>query len=132
MVRMKKVIAIVLLFVYAASIMGVGTKAFYCCNKLKSVSAIFLMDKSSGNDSGKSDGDCCKTKYSFFKVKDNHEAASVSTMPAPQPVLTLLSHFSNLVISDCLYRTIHIPHLSNAPPLLDSRPSYILNCIYRI
>jgi len=128
---MKKVIAILLLFVYATSIAGIGLKTFYCCNKLKSISPVILLDKSIARDKSRNDGGCCDTKYSFFKVKDNHKAAAGLTAPV-QPVFTILFDICNPPVHNRFYSNIQVDHRSNAPPLCNSRPSYIVNCVYRI
>jgi len=128
---MKKVVAILLLFVYAASIAGFGIKTFYCCSKLRSVSAILLLDRSSGNAADKNDDGCCNTKYSFFKIKDNHKAASALTVPV-QPVVDVLFDFPSSPVGSCFYGNIQVAHRSNAPPPFVGRPTYMINCVYRI
>lgn len=128
---MKKIVAILLLFVYATSIAGIGLKTFYCCNKLRSISPVMLLDKSNANDKSQNDGGCCNTKYSFFKVKDNHKAAAGLTAPV-QPVFNILFDIGNPPVYNSFSGSIQVHHRSNAPPLFDSRPSYIVNCVYRI
>ena len=128
---MKKIVAILLLFVYATSIAGIGIKSFYCCNKLKSISPVMLLDKSNANDKSRNEGGCCNTTYSFFKVKDNHKAASGLSAPV-QPVFTILFDICSPPVYSSVYGNTQVDHRSNAPPLFNSRPSYIVNCVYRI
>lgn len=128
---MKKIIAILLLSIYSISTLGLSLKSFYCCGDLKSVTVSVTQDEQQNcaNDDGTSD--CCKTKYQFFKVKDNHVAADVISTP--------VLHFINLHLFTPFFQIINYPseevfttYLSNAPPLLHTVPDYIFNCVFRI
>ncbi|MEO7834026.1 MAG: hypothetical protein ABIR50_01805 [Ginsengibacter sp.] len=81
------------------------------------------------NDDGMSD--CCKTKYQIFKVKDNHVAGDVVSVPA--------SYFCYLHLFNSSFQVIHYPsekndvaRLSNAPPLNYNVPGYIFNCVFKV
>ena len=128
---MKRIIPILLLGIYSVSTLGLNLKSFYCCGKLKSVSIIVAQDEHQkySNDDGM--GDCCKTKFQFFKVKDNHFAGDVIKAPA--------LHFCYLHLFTSPFRIIKYPsqetyvaHLSNAPPLIHTVPDYIFDCDFRI
>lgn len=127
----KKITAILLLSLYSLSTLGLSLESFYCCGNLESVTVSISQheEQASANDHGTSD--CCKTKYQFFKVKDNHVAADVISTP--------VLHFINLHLFTLSFEVINYPseenyaaHLSNAPPLLDKVPGYIFNCVFRI
>jgi hypothetical protein len=127
----KKVIAILLLSIYAVSTLGLSLKRFYCCGKLKSVTVSVADDQQQkrGNDDGMND--CCKTKYQFYKVKDNHVAADVINTP--------VLHFINLHLFTSSFEVLNYPseevyvaYQSNAPPLFHAVPDYIFNCVFRI
>jgi hypothetical protein len=127
----KKFTAILLLSIYSASTLGLSLKSFYCCGELKSVTVSITQDEQQKctNDDGMSD--CCKTKYQFFKVKDNHVAADIISTP--------VLHFINLCLFPSSFHIINYPSqeiyiasLSNAPPLLHTVPGYIFNCVFRI
>lgn len=128
---MKKIAAILLLSLYSLSTLGLSLKSFYCCGNLESVTVSISQheQKTCANDDGASN--CCKTKYQFFKVKDNHIAADVISTP--------VLHFINLHLFAPSFQLInysseelYVAHLSNAPPLLHTVHDYIFNCVFRI
>jgi hypothetical protein len=113
------------------STLGLSLKSFYCCGKLESVTVSISQheQKTCANDDGTSD--CCKTKYQFFKVKDNHVAGDVISAP--------VLHFINFHLFPSSFQVINyssekvdLANLSNAPPLLHTVPDYIFNCVFRI
>ncbi|HKC35625.1 MAG TPA: hypothetical protein VKB95_06165, partial [Chitinophagaceae bacterium] len=74
---------------------------------------------------------CCKTKYLSFKVKDNHIATDGIT--------TSIKHFTDLHLFAPLFETMAwvkkpkgIANPGHAPPLDNTAPIYILNCVFRI
>ena len=128
---MKRITVIFLLSLYSLSTLGLSLKSFYCCGKLESVTVSIIQHQQQqcGNDDEKSD--CCKTKFQTFKVKDSHIAADHINNPVKDFV------YLNLFTDP--FRVINYPpqevyftNLSNAPPLLQGVPDYILNCVFRI
>ena len=128
---MKKITVILLLSIYSISTLGLSLKSFYCCGNLKSVTVTLTQNeqKKCANDDGTSD--CCKTKYQFFKVKDNHFVADHVSSP--------VKHFVELNLFTSAFQVINYPseqiyvaNKSNAPPLLHGVPDYIFNCVFRI
>ena len=128
---MKKITLILLISIYSISTLGVSLKSFYCCGNLKSITVTLTQDERQQSSNGYNTSDCCKTKYQFFKVKDNHFVADHISSP--------LKHFSELNLFTCSFQVINYPaeqinvaHKSNAPPLLHGVPYYIFNCVFRI
>ena len=131
MLTVKKITIILLLGIYSLSTLGLSLKSFYCCGNLKSVTVSITQDEQQkcANDDGMSN--CCKTKYQFFKVKDNYVAGDVLSAPA--------LHFCYLHLFTSFFQVITYPsqknevaNLSNAPPLLHTVPDYIFNCVFRV
>jgi hypothetical protein len=127
----KRIIAILLLSLYSFSTIGLSLKSFYCCGKLKTVSVVIAQNAQQKYSNGNGMGDCCQTKFQFFKVKDNHVAGDLITAPA--------LHFCYLHLFTSPFRIIKYPsqityvaHLSNAPPLIHTVPDYIFDCDFRI
>ena len=127
---MKKIAAILLVLIYSMSTFGVSLKEFYCCGKLKSVSITFAdTRKGKCNEAAKEEG-CCKTKYQYFKVKDNHLTTTHATAP--------LKYYTDLYFSAASFQSISFTHvtgetnLSHAPPLHQAVPVYIAKCVFRI
>jgi len=123
---MKRVILILLIGIYALATMGFSINHFYCCGKLTSVS-ISLTDtiKSSCNKSG-----CCKNKFQYVKVKDNH--VSADEISAPFKSFTHLPLFTCYQDIAIVSRIFTIANRSNAPPVFPVVPSYIMNCVFRV
>ncbi len=113
------------------SVVGYGVKEFYCCNNLKSVTISFSQDSHNHVSNSHDKSDCCKTKYQYFKVKDNHFAADHINAPAkflaevpvfyiPCQAFLFVSHKTNIA-NPC-----------NAPPLYNGVSLVVANCTYLI
>ncbi|MDQ2721290.1 MAG: hypothetical protein M3Z26_16205 [Bacteroidota bacterium] len=127
----KKITVILLLSIYSISTLGLSLKSFYCCGNLKSVTVTLPQDEQQkcANDDGTND--CCKTKYQFFKVKDNHFVADHLSSPVKHFVeLNLFT--STFQIVNYPSEQIYVANKSNAPPLRHRVPDYIFNCVFRI
>ena len=128
---MKKFALILLICIYSLSTVGFSLKEFYCCGKLKSVTVALAQDTKQKCSKGDEKSGCCKTKYQYFKVKDNHRASA--------HVATALNSFSELHTITPSYQSISIAtqeidviNGNHAPPLYTGVPTYISNCVFRI
>ncbi len=129
---MKKLAVISLICIYALATMGFSLKQFYCCGKLSSVSVGIISSESKKcNTENKNDDRCCKNKFRYFKVKDNHVTSSDINIP--------LKHFTHVdFFTPSLHNIIFESrqagdvYRSNAPPLYFGIPVYISNCVFRI
>ena len=121
---MKKVAVIFLIFIYAFSTTGIAVKADYCCNDLKSLKLVLA-------ENAKDKEGCCKVKYQSFKIKDAHAAADILATPALHFTFihTLNSIFRlNDLVCEQITGFVNI----HAPPLYQTTPVYISNCVFRI
>ncbi len=129
---MKKFTVIPLICIYALATMGFSLKEFYCCGKLKTVSLAIetTATEKCGKGDSKSD-DCCKNKYQFFKVEDNHVSAA-KTILQGSFVSILDTQFPALqdVSFSCIKE--NTSYQSNAPPLHNGVPVYLSNCVFLI
>ena len=124
---MKKLSLILLICAYALSTMGVGFKEFYCCGKLKSV----LVTLADNNKQQCTKEGCCKTKYQFLKLKDNHLASADIHLAAKY--FTVLHYYTPAYNIIALPQQIVHANRSHAPPLYDDNlPLYLSNCVFRI
>ncbi len=128
---MKKFALILIICIYSLSTVGFNLKEFYCCGKLKSVTVALAQDTKQKCSKGDNKDDCCKTKYQYFKVKDNHLASA--------HVATPLNSFSDLHTITPSYQSISfatqeidVINGSHAPPLYTGVPIYLSNCVFRI
>lgn len=128
---MKKLAAISLILIYALATMGFSLKEFYCCGKLKTISVTLANEGKSDSKKDSGSDHCCKNKYQYFKVKDNHVSAAHISFTA--------KHFISLHLNWTPLRDIAFPsqrisfdYRSNAPPLHGDVPIYISNCVFLI
>ena len=109
--------------------MGFSIKQFYCCGRVKSVS-VTIIQHLQENDKGYDKSGCCKTKFQFFKVGENHFASNFLISPDKYftYLLSLPSYLKIISLPICKAETTNKNH---APPLY-SVPAYIFNCVFRI
>ena len=127
---MKKIVLILLLFVYAFSTMGIGITQFYCCGHLRSTSISFS-EFEKGKSSKNQVISCCKTTFKILKLQDNYIGSGYifnSVKSCSAAVLFTSCHDKNWSLN-------LIPHLlrqSISPPPHQGVAIYILDCVYRI
>lgn len=128
---MKKITIILLLSIYTLSVVGYGVKGFYCCDNLTSVKFSFSENSENQRVKTSDKSDCCKTKYHYFKVKDNYFAAD--HVNAPAKFLTEIPVF-NYSCQPVVFvsQKINIANPANAPPLYNGVSLFIANCTYLI
>ncbi len=127
----KKITAILLLSMYSISTLGLSLKSFYCCGNLKSVTVTLTQVQQNTCTDHDGTSDCCKTKYQFFKVKDNHVAGDLVSTPVLHFIYLHLFTLSFQIIN-YPSEQIFIANRSNAPPLIHGVPGYIFNRVFRI
>lgn len=128
---MKKITLILLISIYALSVLGYGVKGFYCCDNLKSVTISFTQHDQKSPTTSNDKSDCCKTKYQFFKVKDNHVSADHINSPVkPFTEANLFTGSFQPVLHD--RSKIIYANPCNAPPLHNGVPIHIYNCTFLI
>ena len=113
------------------SVVGYGIKGFYCCDNLTSVNISFSENTHNHSLTSTDKSDCCKTKYQYFKVKDNHFAADHVNAPAnffPEVQLFTETFQPVLFVSN----KVNISHRPNGPPLYNGVSVFIANCTYLI
>jgi hypothetical protein len=129
---MKKFTVISLLCIYALATMGFSLKEFYCCGKLKSISLTITDDGKAKCKNGDSNTDgCCKNKFQYFKVKDNHVLASQAIVPL-QLISGLDTYFPSFQDIAPSSQEKKFTYQSNAPPLHNGVPVYLSNCVFII
>lgn len=127
---MKKIVTILLLFIFAGSTMGIGITQFYCCGHLKSTSISF--SKSDKSNSAKNHVfSCCKTTIKNLTLQGSYLGSDYifgSVKSCAAAVLCTSCHNEKQPLNI-------MPHLlrqSLSPPLNQGIPIYIFDCVYRI
>lgn len=74
---------------------------------------------------------CCKTKKQYFKVNDQHFAATVFSLNVK---LFHVINWANYPVHLSLqaFNIAHIAINSHGPPYRYKTPAYLLNCTYRV
>jgi len=129
---MKKFTIISLICVYALATMGFTLKEFYCCGQFQSVSLSLAASENNKCEKGSSDNDrCCKSKFQYFKVKDNHVTSAQLSLPINQFAGL---HLYNPSLQNIIFfpQKTTVAYRSNAPPLYAGVPVYISNCVFII
>jgi len=127
---MKKLAAILLICIYSFATMGFCLKEFYCCGKLKSISLTFRTKEKINCGKVNATNDCCKNKFRFHKVKDDHFAPGI--------LINCFSDFFYISNPD-YYRNISSYFVLqgsaesiHSPPTFNGVAAYITNCVFRI
>ena len=74
-------------------------------------------------------GGCCKTKFSYHKVKDTHVVAD--QVQSPLPELLILPITTYHFVSELSLQN-KVAEQNNGPPLHNGLPLYLFDCVYRI
>ncbi len=129
---MKKFTIISLICVYALATMGFTLKEFYCCGKFRSVSLSLAASENNKCEKGSSDNDrCCKNKFQYFKVKDNHVSAAQVILPAQFSAVLDIYYPAFQDIASCT-QDAKFTYQSHAPPLYNGVRVYLSNCVFRV
>ena len=128
---MKKVAIILLLSIYAISTFGISLKEFYCCGKLQSVSLSFHFDENVKCSKSDDKSNCCKTKFQFYKVRDNHFASHIVNKQVKE-VIDLPSFLPYNKVYSFNVLQIGLANSDHAPPLYNCVPTYISDCVFLI
>jgi hypothetical protein len=129
---MKKITLILLISIYALSVLGYSVNESYCCGNLESVTLGFPHQNQGSHARGISKGKCCTTQYQSFQVKDNHLASDYISLP--------LKHFISLYfLYPTLLKVVTFPSQNyaiafsgNAPPTRTALRVHLFNCVFLI
>ena len=126
---MKKFLSILLITIYSTAIFGMSVKEFYCCGKLTSVSISF---NNIGKEKQTKDDGCCKAKFHFSKVKDNHIGGDAAKFSAKQFVHPQINLFTSDIVA-FTNSQLNAPNGIHDPPLFHGNtPIYIFILVLRV
>lgn len=129
---MKKFLSILLILIYSTATFGMTVKEFYCCGKLASVSISFNADSKKTCGNKVKSGGCCKTKFHFSKIKDNHQAADALKLPVKH-IAHLDIYLPVLNSDNTSIAQVNTASGVHDPPILhSSTPVYIFIRVLRI
>jgi hypothetical protein len=129
---MKRIITILLVFLYITLTSGFTVNAHYCMGKLASVGLISHADELC-NKCGKpgKKGKCCREEAKFCKADvSSHQIAQ--TQQSSVPAVKDLSLPVIIVPAPAISNTPTIAYYSHGPPDCKAIPLYIQFCTYLI
>jgi len=128
---MKKALASILAIFYLTSALGATIHLHYCMDKLINWSLL----KGEGDKCGKcgmeKDGGCCKDEDKV--IKNNADQNIAESAVQSIQVLSTAALFAFINTSENRFSSFIERHpICHAPPLINAREIYILNCVFRI
>ncbi len=126
--QLKKLLIILLMFVYGFSASGMTVQFHYCCGKFKNVDWTPVKRSGCGNEHKMGSKPCCETKQVIANASDHfnflEEAKSLKFCDA-------IIESQYVGIRQCPVRiTITVAHIQS-PPSIDF-PLYIQHCVFRL
>lgn len=107
-------------------------KEFYCCGKLSNTSLAFTQYDKSTCDKGDSENDkCCKNKFQYFKIKDDH-VGSIGIKSINNYSIEVDHYYPVFAYVLAAADNANNPYQSNAPPPYNDVPVYLSNCSFLI
>ena len=129
---MKKVVSIILLFLYMIPVIGINASVHYCGGKIASVSFGAEKAQKCACGSKKMKKNCCKDKEFSFKLKDSQQKTQQVTLNFFK---TVDSHSFLIYASIFLYQSFVIQkefYNAHHPPNHIKPSLYILHQVFRI
>jgi hypothetical protein len=74
-ITVKKILTIILLFIYLVCVSGARINVHYCGGKIKDISFFQMNEKEGCCGNKMKSKNCCKDKFAVLKVKDIHKSA---------------------------------------------------------
>jgi hypothetical protein len=74
---MKRILILLVTFLYLTSTFGIGVEAHYCGGKLRSIHFLSANHSCCCKKKAALNKNCCKNEVKFFKVLENHENQNV-------------------------------------------------------
>ena len=125
----KKVLSIAILISYCVASFGVSINYFYCCGRLKSVSAVAVVQEKNCN--AKPEKGCCKNKTVTIRLKIDQKESDQATYHFASPPSNIILRSDNYLVSDLATNCGLNPQYKRPPP--GNLPSkQILYCVFRI
>lgn len=128
---MKKGLTILFLITYSLSVFGIGFKESFCCGQLKTVIVAATVNEKHKDNKAHENNGCCKTKYHYLKVKDDH-LATTATAASVKPAIEIHAITSLRQLNIYSFPGNLGVSVYHSPPLHNGISAYIFNCVYRI
>lgn len=127
---MKKLIALILTIVYMTASSGVVLNLHYCMGNLASIRVDNFKDNLCKCGMKSTSKGCCHNEVKVVKLTNVHKQAIVNFLVSP-PVDVMPSGLSLIDICKSFETDVNIS-FAKGPPILNSPPIYLSNCVFRI
>lgn len=129
---MKKALVSILLFIYTLAVSGASVDLHYCMGKFIGLDFDYSLKKDCHN-CGMPAIDkkgCCNNKQIQVKV-DGDQQATYNNISLENDYILIIPAYK--VIDDIIINLKSVAHPSiHSPPLAENKPTYLLNCNFRI
>ena len=129
---MKRIVAIILFFLYVIPAIGINISVHYCGGEISSVSFGSGYVEKCACGSKKMKTDCCKNKQISFKLKSDQQKTSHVALNFFKSVTFLPIVFSTYSFSFQPAFDKNIAYNDYQPPDKLKQPLYILHRVFRI
>jgi hypothetical protein len=129
---MKKVIALLFVFLYIVPVVGVNISMHYCGGELTSVSQPWMEVQKClcGNKAMKKS--CCEDKLQTIKLDTDHQKTTFSNVVFEVQQATIPVVVSQSYVPTLFDRIVVIDTSEYPPPILYEKAVYIRHCVYLI
>lgn len=131
LLRMKKLLAILILMVYGLSSTGMTLHFQYCCGKFEKIDLVPISTKNCAGDNGIKEANkkCCDDKEVHLKISSDQSASKI-LLAASYPI-EIKTAQPDFFLCNPLETKKLLPEVF-APPPLSPLPLFILNSVFRI
>ncbi len=131
---MRKLLAVLMLFIYTLGVSGVGVASYFCCGRLAAVHIGYAFSALPGHGSTDGMQGCCGNTTHFFKIHDAQQQ-SVNDIRFNTPLMQ--ASLASCAVEGLLFflqssRTLSFSALHSPPLLTGAIPLYIQLSVFRI
>jgi hypothetical protein len=126
---MKKLLVVILLFVYAVMSTGFVVSLHYCMDQLNSAQLGEATSDKCDRCGMHKEGHCCWDDIKIVKIQTSHLTPNATIeIPSLSPALVIL--FSNVIVPVFKTGQSNFP-IAHSPPI-NKQDTYLTNCVFRI
>lgn len=122
-----RVIISILLCYYLTATLGISSAIHTCGGRYAGITfwGLFSTNKCAcSKEEQKKKGNCCKEKYSYCKITDEHSSSHQNDLPIPFALLAIEPTYLVIPFEVAHSEEYGIPH-NHAPPNLRQQPIYL-------
>jgi hypothetical protein len=126
---MKKLLVVILLFVYAVMSTGFVVSLHYCMDQLNSAQLGETTSDKCDRCGMHKEGHCCWDDVKIVKIQTSHLTPNI-TIQIPSLAPALVTQFSYVMVPVFKTGQSNFP-IAHSPPI-NKQDTYLTNCVFRI